>query len=92
MDFNFIFPGNKRKNEEVHKDINKNEMRNISILKEQLIATGYNPGEVDYMIKTSSNGVDLTKLDSKQLKKIEEILKEQLSIARQCIEYIRGPQ
>jgi len=92
LDFSFILPGIRRKSGDVLKDIKRNEIRNISILKEQLIATGYNPGEVDYMIRTTVNNVNINKLDSKQLKEIQATLEEQLSIARQCIEFIRGPE
>jgi hypothetical protein len=92
LDFSFILPGIKRKKGELLKDVNEKEIRNISILKEQLIAIGYNPGEVDYMIETSTKGLDITKLDSNQLKDIEKALTAQLSIARQCLDFIRNPK
>lgn len=91
MDFSFILPGVKRKGEAL-KETNNIEIKNIGILREQLIATGYNPGEVDFMIKTACNNVDLTELDSKQLKDLEAVLQEQLTFARQCIEMMKGPK
>ena len=92
MDFTCIFPRIIKESVAVFKDTSIEEIKNIVVLKEELIAVGYNPNEVNYMIATFSNNVDIAKLNSKQLKKTEERLKEQLSIARQCIAFIRDPQ
>ncbi len=92
MDFSCIVPRIIKESVAVFKDTSIEEIKNILILKEELIAVGYNPNEVNYMIATFSNNVDIAKLNSKQLKKTEERLKEQLSIARECIAFIRDPQ
>lgn len=89
MDFSYMVPGIKRKTGQVLKDIKKKELDNIYMLRDKLVAIGYNPGEVDYMIKTSSNGIKITKLDSQELQRLEAILQTQLSIAIQCIELVR---
>jgi len=89
---NRVFLGFINKYRRKSKDTSSEELNNIMALKEQLIEIGYNSDEVKYMITTLSNGIDISKLDSKQLKVIEERLTEQLSIARQCIDFIRGPK
>jgi len=92
VDFSCIVPRIIKESVAVFKDTSIEEIKNILILKEELIAVGYNPHEVNYMIATFSNNVDIAKLNSKQLKKTEERLREQLSVARQCIEFIRDPK
>lgn len=86
LDFSFILPGSRSKK---RNESNLKELNNIYILREKLTAIGYNPGEVDFMIKSSSNGKKLAKLDSRQLQRIEETLEAQLSVARQCLEFVR---
>ncbi|MEA4924834.1 MAG: hypothetical protein VB084_05920 [Syntrophomonadaceae bacterium] len=65
------------------------KLNNINVLKETLITVGYNPGEVDFMIKSSSNGKKLPKLDDKELHELEASLEAQLRMARQCLELVR---
>lgn len=48
-------------------DTSVEEIMRILALKEQLIQVGYHPDEVNYMIKTFSNNMDIVKLNSKQL-------------------------
>ena len=66
------------------------EVNSVINLKEQLTMIGYNPSEVDYMIKTYSNGCDIFKLDFETLRTIEDALKNQLCTARECIEFTRS--
>jgi len=88
LDFSFILPGSIRKNRQLFRETNKKELNEILMLKGKLITIGYNPCEVDYMIKTFSNGVKITKLDSIRLQQIQAKLEAQLSIARQCIDIV----
>ena len=92
MDFSCILPRFIRESVDVFRDTSVEEIKSILVLKEELITIGYNPDEVNYMISTFSDGIDVAKLNSRELKKVEERLKEQLSIARQCIEFVRGPK
>jgi hypothetical protein len=74
------------------KDTSVDEIMRILVLKEKLIQVGYNPDEVNYMIKTFSKDIDIVQLNSKQLKKVEDQLTDQLSIAKQSIHYMRSPK
>ncbi len=89
MNFSFIWPKITKKFEQAFIDTSIEEVKNILLLKEQLIAIGYNPGEVNYMIINFSNGIDIAKANSKQLRDIEKQLEEQLSIAKQCIDFVK---
>lgn len=82
LDFSFIFPSSRVKNE-------RRELNNIFILKDKLIAIGYNPGEVDFMINSSSKGKKLSCLDPQQLQELESTLEAQLQLARQCIALVK---
>jgi hypothetical protein len=66
-----------------------NDISNILSLKEQLTKVGFNPSEVDYMIMTNSNGCALIDLDSKSIKTIEDLLKEQVRFSCKCLELAR---
>lgn len=89
MDLSFDITGTVREKSNMEsKELKRREINNILSLKKQLVAIGYNPCEVDYMIKTSSSGIKINKLDSEQLKKIGSVLGEQLDIARQCIDLV----
>ena len=92
MDFSFIIPKLTRKYRQTFMDTSIEGLKKIVALKEQLIAIGYNLGEVNYMISTFSKGMDIAKIDSKQLRKVEDQLEAQLSIAKQCITFINGPK
>jgi len=89
--FSYIVPRFIKESVEAFKDTTLEEIKNILILKEDLIAVGYKPDEVNCIISTFSDGIDVAELNSKQLIKVEERLKEQLSIARQCIENPKRP-
>ena len=89
MDFNFLlYKLTNNKYLKSFQDTSLDELKGIIAMREQLIMIGYNPDEVNYMISTFSDGRDLAKLDAKQLRVIEARLEEQLSIAKQCIDYI----
>lgn|GEM_PF-1781267 len=90
MDFSYIFPGVIGRNERIINQKNGKEFNNIYELKKKLIATGYNPCEVDFMIKSPNQGKKLSKLDPIQLQELEAILEAQLHIAIQCLELVKG--
>ena len=89
MNFKFRFPKLISRSTKSVLSTNNVEFNNILLLREQLILTGYNPGEIDYMINTWSNGESIHKLAQNVLKMIERSLEQQLSIARQSIELTR---
>lgn len=60
----------------------------IMVLKNQLIKIGYNPGEVDYMVKKFGHGKSLNELDMPDLLEIRKTLQTQLEIAKKCLEAI----
>ncbi len=66
-----------------------NDIMRILVLKEQLIQVGYHPDEVNYMIQTFSKNVDIVQLNSKQLKKVEKQLIDQLAIIKHCNESMK---
>jgi len=68
--------------------VNEELLSNIRELRRQLIEIGYNKGEVDYMIFSCSKGCQLSKIDSEQLRQIEEALQNQLELAKKCKEFI----
>ena len=89
MDFSFLLPGFRGKSRKILKETNRKLINNIFILRDKLTTIGYNLGEVDYMIKTSCNGVDINELDANQLQKIETKLEAQLFTAKQCLSFVR---
>ena len=86
MDLNILLPGFIRKMIKSVPSIDNDEINRISSLREQLVLTGYNPGEINYMIKNLSNGQNVHNLDANMLKMVVHSLEEQLSIAQKCIE------
>ena len=86
MNLNILLLGFKRKMTKSGTRIDNDEINRILFLREQLISTGYQPGEINYMIKNLSNGQNVHNLDTNMLKIVENSLEEQLSIAKQCIE------
>ncbi len=92
MVIDFILAKFTRKYRETFMDTSLDRLKIILALKEELITIGYNPGEVNYMINTFCNGVDIVKMDSKQLRKIEEQLQAQIAIAKQCLDFINDSQ
>lgn len=63
-------------------------LESIVDIKDELVKTGYNPDEVDYMIMTHCGGRELSRLDARQLEAILAALGGQLQIAKKCIEAI----
>lgn len=60
----------------------------ILALKEQLINIGYNPGEVEYLVKKFGQSKGLSELDISELNELKKALQAQLDIAKKCIEAI----
>jgi len=56
-------------------------------LRQQLVDAGFNPGEVDYLININADGKKVSQLDTKTINQIEDALKNQLRIARKCLEF-----
>lgn len=81
MAFEFILPGAARKNSDDSLIIKKS----ILNLKNQLISIGYNPGEVDYLVKKFGNSKGLNELGPEELQELKKALQAQLDIARKCI-------
>lgn len=70
-----------KKNDEI-----RQELENITALKENLVKIGYNPGEVDYLVKKFTKGNKIEKLDIEKLYEIKKALQDQLDIAKKCFD------
>ncbi|MEA1959934.1 MAG: hypothetical protein U9N81_01360 [Bacillota bacterium] len=90
MNMHFPFAGLKKRQMKSVSNAEKKKVERILHLREQLIFTGYNPGEVDYMIDMISTDQSIYQMESAMIKTVEETLEKQLSIARQCIEFTRS--
>lgn len=64
-------------------------VKHLLELKHELVKAGYNPQEVDYMVKIQSGNKNLKELTDSELKVVITALEGQLSIARKAIELIR---
>lgn len=63
---------------------------NIKESKERLVQLGYVPCEVDHMIIELSNGKNISTLDLKTIKMIEEVLKNKINFASACLNTIKS--
>jgi len=79
---NFNFKGVFRKANDM-----KIERENIIDLRQQLVNTGFNPSEVDYLINVNADGKKVSQLDNKTINQIEDALKNQLRIAQKCLKF-----
>jgi len=84
LSFEFILAGAARK----ISDENHRAKESILNLKNQLINIGYNPGEVDYLVKKFGHSKSLSELEPSELQELKKALQEQLDIARKCIDAV----
>lgn len=57
-------------------------------LRRQLIATGYNATEVDYLISSVAGTANFQQMDTATHQKVQQFMENQLTIARGCLQLI----
>lgn len=61
----------------------------INKLKKQLVAVGFAPGEVNYMVKSRMGSKNYSELSREEIKEIKTALNEQLDIAQKCLNLVK---
>jgi len=84
MSFEFTLSNAARNNS----DSKHKTKESILALKEKLINIGYNPGEVEYLVKRFGQNKSLNELGGSELNEIKKALQAQLDLAKKCIEAI----
>jgi len=84
MSFEFALSNVTRNNS----DSEHKTKESILALKEKLINIGYNPGEVEYLVKRFGQNKSLNELGGSELNEIKKALQAQLDLAQKCIEAI----
>ncbi|MGQ9556677.1 MAG: hypothetical protein ACUVTU_01810 [Desulfurispora sp.] len=59
-------------------------------LRRQLIATGYNATEVDYLISSVAGTASFQQMDPATRQKVRQFMENQLTVARGCLQLVNN--
>ncbi|MFZ5591537.1 MAG: hypothetical protein ACOY81_07010 [Bacillota bacterium] len=66
------------------------EIAQLVDLRNQLIVTGYNASEVDYLISSVAGTANFQHMDAATREKVQQFMHNQLAIARGCLQLIKN--